>query len=184
MPGLKATETLEMWQFRSLSSMLKMLLTLLQSSSLLLLSQGCQKLVKLETLSVILWLWMVIRGSEGPLDTFLTQGLSWNLQIFYVCFSYFRYSTYAAYFKLDSITGRLTVKRNLQELEADLGPGVPLLLRIIAQVAASDFWVLCWSENEHFLGSWSSQFSSVKAKSFGWSNIFCWNCYHYRWCNQ
>ena len=41
-----------------------------------------------------------------------------------------------------------------------------------------------WSENEHFLGSWSSQFSSIKAKSFGWSNIFCWNCYHYRWCNQ
>ena len=46
----------------------------------------------------------------------------------------FRYSNYAAYFKLDSITGRLTVKRNLQELETDLGPGVPLLLRIIAQV--------------------------------------------------
>ena len=31
------------------------------------------------------------------------------------------------------MTGRLTVKRNLQDLEADLGPGVPLLLRIIAQ---------------------------------------------------
>ena len=46
----------------------------------------------------------------------------------------FRYSNYAGYFKLDSITGRLTVKRNLQELETDLGPGVPLLLRIIAQV--------------------------------------------------
>ena len=50
-------------------------------------------------------------------------------------FAYFRYSNYAAYFKLDSITGRLTVKRNLQELETDLGPGVPLLLRIIAQVS-------------------------------------------------
>ena len=47
--------------------------------------------------------------------------------------SCFRYSNYAAYFKLDSMTGRLTVKRNLQDLEADLGPGVPLLLRIIAQ---------------------------------------------------
>ena len=46
----------------------------------------------------------------------------------------FRYSNYAAYFKLDSITGRLSVRRNLQELETELGPGVPLLLRIIAQV--------------------------------------------------
>ena len=64
---------------------------------------------------------------------------SYNFHIFYIRFFYFRYSMYAAYFKLDSITGRLTVKRNLQELEADLGPGVPLLLRIIAQVAAGDF---------------------------------------------
>ena len=44
-----------------------------------------------------------------------------------------RYSSHAAYFKLDSITGRLTVKRNLQELEEEVGPGVPLILRIIAQ---------------------------------------------------
>ena len=44
-----------------------------------------------------------------------------------------KYSNYAAYFKLDSISGRLTVKRNLQELEEYLGAGVPILLRIIAQ---------------------------------------------------
>ena len=46
-----------------------------------------------------------------------------------------RYSRHAAYFKLDSRSGRMTVRRNLQELEADVGPGVPLVLRIIAQVS-------------------------------------------------
>ena len=47
-----------------------------------------------------------------------------------------RYSSHSAYFRLDSITGRLTVGRNLQQLEQQVGPGLPLLLRVIAQVSS------------------------------------------------
>ena len=67
----------------------------------------------------------------------------------------FRYSNYAGYFKLDSITGRLTVKRNLQELETDLGPGVPLLLRIIAQVRIV--------KNIHYNNNMTQQMSELNA---------------------